>query len=223
MRSFEGNRSRLDSVDVVPGDVSPGSSKAKRSSERRTDTHTKTVREGGGVYVYRTRKPGSLLGLARLPWWSPAVVTIASVSILYFTGGPWLFGLIGLFITGRHFAYVGETVSFKDRHGEHINGGGRWKRGAQPWSDLDPVCVARIPLPRWKWLLRAIETALIVVLAPVYNDKKNKWNMRRITLASARRMRSRRNRRRVRMNIPTPRAIHVPIIIALAIFITNGL
>ncbi len=179
------------------------------------------VRAGGGVYVYRTNKPGSLLALMKLPWWSPAVVTIAASLILFFTGGPWLFGLLGLFVTGRHFAYVGETVSFRDRHGEHVNGGGRWGRRAQPWSDLDPVCVLRIPMPKWKWMLRGVETTMIVLLAPVYNDKKNKWNPRRITLASSRRMRRRRDRRSVKWNVPTPRTIHLVVIAALIIIGVN--
>ncbi len=181
----------------------------------------KPVRAGGGVYIYRTRKPSSLLGLARLPWWSPAVTTIASVSILGLSGGPWWIGLAGLFISGRHFAYVGETVSFKDRHGEHVNGGGRWGRKAQPWSDLDPVCVLRIPMPKWKWLLRSTETLLILLLAPVYNHSKNQWNPRRISLASSRRMRVRRDRRRVKMNFPNVRAAHVLLIAALIIIGVN--
>lgn len=181
------------------------------------------IRAGGGVYVYRTRKPSSLLGLLRLPWWSAPAVAIVSGGILAATGGPWWFGLAGLLVTGRHFAYVGETVSFKDRHGEHVNGGGRWNRGAQPWSDLEPKCVLRLPMPKWKWLLHATETLFIFLCAPVYNDKKNKWNPRRISLASSRRMRKRRNRRSVKMNFPNVRAAHIVAIFVLALYAhSNG-
>lgn len=179
------------------------------------------IREGGGVYVYRTRKPGSLLGLMRLPWWSPALVTIVSILGLSAMGSPWWVGLAGLFITGRHFAYVGETVSFRDRHGEHVNGGGRWGRKAQPWSDLDAVCVLRIPMPKWKWMLRGVETTLIFLLAPVYNDRKNKWNPRRISLASSRQMRRRRDRRSVKLNVPTPRLAHFVVIAVLIVIGVN--
>lgn len=107
----------------------------------------------GGVYVWRTRKPGAIWGLP---------------------------------IIGRHFAYVGETTSFSHREAQH--------RENQPWSDLEPVCVLRIPLPAWKPLLRAVETLLIVLLWPVYNHSKNLWNPRRIDLRTARLMRQARDR-----------------------------
>jgi hypothetical protein len=80
-----------------------------------------------------------------------------------------------------HFAYVGETTSFFHRHLQHMD--------HQPWTDLEPRVVLRVPLPRWKWLLRSVETVLILALAPVYNHKKNLWNPRRIPLDSARLMR----------------------------------
>lgn len=177
----------------------------------------KPVRAGGGVYVYRARKPGSIFGLLfrGLPWYVWPSVTAVACVLCQIIDGAWWFGLLVLLFTGRHFAYVGETVSFKDRHGEHMSGGGRWKRGAASWSDLDPKCVARIPLPRWKPVLRSVETTFVVLCAPVYNEKKNLLNPRRITRASAKRMRSRRDRRSVRLNFPPFRASSVLILIAL--------
>lgn len=109
---------------------------------------------GGGVYVYRCRKPGAVLG------WP---------------------------IIGRHFAYVGETTSFFHRHGQHMD--------QQPWADLEPRCVARIPLPRYKPLMRFVETVLILLLWPVYNHSKNLWNPRRIDRRGAKLMRQMRDRR----------------------------
>lgn len=121
------------------------------------------IRRGGGVYVYRCRKPG-LIGKLRLP------------------------------LVSHHFAYVGETVNFAQRHAEHTRGGGRWGRAAKPWADLDPRCVLRIPLPRRKPLLRLVEAALIVALMPVYNDRGNRLNPRRIPLRSQHRQRWMRDR-----------------------------
>jgi hypothetical protein len=197
-----------------------------KRQERRME---RAVREGGGVYVYRARKPSSLIGLLRLPFrWVAigATITTATVALL---GGPWWFALLLFTLTGRHFAYVGETVSFKDRHGEHMAGGGRWKKGAASWSDLDARCVMRLPLPSKDWivfglrvfaakrLLRTVETVLIFLLAPVYNEKKNTLNLRRIPRNSARRMRARRDNRRVKLNVLNFRAGHLLVLIAAAI------
>lgn len=183
----------------------------------------KAVRAGGGVYVYRTRKPFSLFGLlwsklGQPPWWMWPIATLAACLLNGWLNGAWWFGLLILFCTGRHFAYVGETVSFKDRHGEHVNGGGRWKRKAQPWADLDAKCIFRLPLPTWKWLLRSIETFLIVFLFPVYNDRKNKGNLRRITLRAAKRQRAKRDKRKTKINFNMS-AAHMIVIIALALTI----
>jgi hypothetical protein len=178
---------------------------------------TAEVRGGGGVYIYRTRKPSSLLGLARIPFRWLLVATPVAAGILYLVHGtPWA-ALLLLFCSGRHFAYVGETVSFKDRHGEHMSGGGRWKKGAASWSDLDARCVLRIPLPASKRFLRAVETFLILVLAPVYNEKKNGLNLRRIPRNSARRMRRRRDDRRVKINVLNFRAGHLLVCIVIAV------
>lgn len=125
----------------------------------------------GGVYVYRARKPSARLRIPLLSW---------------------------------HTAYVGETTSFYHRHLQHVGGwgtvesGGRKRVGAvtpQPWSDLDPYVWFRIPLPRWKWLLRSVETLAILLLWPVYNHKKNLWNPRRIPLHVAKSQRAMRDRR----------------------------
>lgn len=92
-----------------------------------------------------------------------------------------------------HWGYVGETVSFWHRHRQHGEN--------QPWADLDPRCRIRIPLPPWKWLLRSVETLLIVALWPVYNHQKNRWNPRRIPLATALRQRRTRDRGGFRVNL----------------------
>lgn len=119
------------------------------------------MRRGGGVYVYRTRKPAARL---RIPFLS------------------------------FHFGYVGETVDFAQRHREHMLGGGRYEHAAKPWTDLEPRCVCRIPLPPIKPLMRAVESLLIHLLLPVYNHKGNRLNPRRIPLSTAVRQRRMRDR-----------------------------
>jgi hypothetical protein len=180
---------------------------------------TKPIRTGGGVYIYRTRKPASFFGWMHkrigTRWWVFPIAAAWAGTVLHLLGAPWWWGLLFLFTSGRHFGYVGETVSFKDRHAEHIQGGGRWKRGAQPWSDLDPVCIVRLPLPKWKWLLHFVEKLLIFLLAPVYNHKGNLWNPRRITLQRAKRQRRRRERREIRMNFNLTTA-HLLILFVIA-------
>jgi hypothetical protein len=159
----------------------------------------KPIRPGGGIYVYRTRKPMSLIGKLRLPEWTaiPGVVIAGAAGEML--GIPWFLAApAGLLITGRHFGYVGETTSFRDRHAQHIGNlgsGAKFEKEGKPWADLDPVCVLRLPLPRWKWLLRSVETLVMLLLWPVYNHKKNLWNPRRIPLVSARRQRYARDRR----------------------------
>jgi hypothetical protein len=102
--------------------------------------------------------------------------------------------------------YVGETVSFYFRARQHmgasnypING----KRTAaavrvpsQPWSDLNPVCHKVIKLPWWlcwKWVLRPLETLVIVCTWPIYNDAKNRWNPRRVPKGIAKAQRATRD------------------------------
>lgn len=103
--------------------------------------------------------------------------------------------------------YVGETVSYHFRSRQHMGqshygpaGGPRSavavKVPAQPWSDLDPVLHKVIPLPWWlcwKWVLRPLETLVILCTWPVYNDAKNRWNPRRIEKGRARTQRRARD------------------------------
>jgi hypothetical protein len=104
--------------------------------------------------------------------------------------------------------YVGETVSFYFRSRQHmgvsnyaVEGGRRVLRPvkvpAQPWSDLRPVCHKVIKLPWWlcwKWVLRPLETLVILATWPVYNDSKNHWNPRRIPKGLAKAQRAARDR-----------------------------
>jgi hypothetical protein len=96
--------------------------------------------------------------------------------------------------------YVGETVSYHLRSRQHM-GQSRFhpvtgkasptavhKVPAQPWSDLRPVMHKVIPLPWWlcwKWVLRPLETLVILVTWPRYNDAKNHWNPLRIDKGQA--------------------------------------
>lgn len=90
----------------------------------------------------------------------------------------------------RVVGYVGESVNVSMRRLDHL-GQGRFGQVAQPWSDLRPHWyVIRLPWwMGWKWVLRPLETLIIVATWPVYNDAKNRWNPRRIpkTLAAIQR------------------------------------
>ena len=125
--------------------------------------------------------------------------------------------IIGLPIIGRHFGYVGETTSFYHRDKQHLLGGGTYDATQKPWSDLEPkrYCIS---LPPWKWLLRSVETLVILLTWPVYNDRKNRWNPRRITLSAARRQRIARDTRRFRFQF---RWVHVFNLVALCIGIVT--
>lgn len=105
--------------------------------------------------------------------------------------------------------YVGETVSFHHRAKQHlavtrfdVKTGVESKTGAlkvpkQSWSDLDPTCHPVIRLPWWlcwKWILKPLETLVILCTWPVYNDKKNRWNPRQIPIHAAKAMRAARDR-----------------------------
>jgi hypothetical protein len=109
--------------------------------------------------------------------------------------------------------YVGETNSFHFRRQQHLGVSrfdpvtGRAVKGtlpgvatvkvpAQPWSDLDPVMRQVIKLPWWlcwKWVLRPLETLVMLLTWPVYNDAKNRWNPRRIPRSLAKIQRARRD------------------------------
>jgi hypothetical protein len=103
--------------------------------------------------------------------------------------------------------YVGETVSFYFRSRQHMGSshyadgtarraGVAVKVASQPWSDLNPKMYRVIKLPWWlcwKWVLRPLETLMILCMWPVYNDSKNRWNPRRIDRGRARVERARRD------------------------------
>ena len=108
----------------------------------------------------------------------------------------------------RVTGYVGETVSFHFRSKQHLGvshyvdtSGVRLKTAvavpSQPWSDLNPKMYRVIKLPWWlcwKWVLRPLETLVILATWPVYNDAKNRWNPRRIPRHLAKAQRAARDR-----------------------------
>lgn len=109
----------------------------------------------------------------------------------------------------RVTGYVGETVSYYFRSRQHmgisrfdpvtgkVGKTGEVKVAAQPWSDLNPKMYKVIPLPWWlcwKWVLRPLETLIILLTWPVYNEAKNRWNPRRTIKSTARIQRAQRDR-----------------------------
>lgn len=104
--------------------------------------------------------------------------------------------------------YVGESVSFHLRSKQHMGLSrfdpvtgqavktGMVKVPAQPWTDLNPVMHKVVKLPWWlcwKWVLRPLETVVILLTWPVYNDAKNRWNPRRIEKGIAKAQRATRD------------------------------
>jgi hypothetical protein len=85
----------------------------------------------------------------------------------------------------RENGYVGESVDVVAREKDH-RGTGRYGHKAKCWSDLEPTWhVLRLPWwLGWKWLLRPLETLAILLLAPRYNEAKNRWNPRRVSIYS---------------------------------------
>lgn len=172
---------------------------------------TKKRKRKGGVYIWRTRKPGSLLGL---PFTGCAIGAVAACLGLHLVGAFWPIGFVMLLFSGTHFAYVGETVSFYHRSRQHLGNVGttdEYQSSGQPWADLRPKMVARIPLPTsarsyigkrvQKVILRSVETLVMLVTWPVYNDAKNRWNPRRIPKNVAKRQRTARDGRAVRWSL----------------------
>lgn len=109
---------------------------------------------GQGVYLFRTRKPHAPFGLP---------------------------------VLGRHNGYVGQTNSYARRYEQHVHGGGRYRVRAKEWADLQPRFYRILPLPQWlfewaPWAVNALEALCIFALMPVYNDKLNRWNLRRISI-----------------------------------------
>lgn len=136
--------------------------------------YRKVRRRRGGVYLWRTDRHH-----VRPEWF-----------MRWFGWIPW--------IGHRENAYVGESVSFYLRERDHL-GKGRHKHAAKDWSDLRPVMHRVIKLPWWlcwKWVLRPLETLVMLVTWPRYNVAKNGWNPRRITPARAEAQRAERDRRR---------------------------
>lgn len=111
----------------------------------------------------------------------------------------------------REWGYVGESVNIRLRERchlgtcghkpsvQHVAGGTIVSsRGcvAKPWTDLDPVRYTIIRLPWWlgfKWVLRPLETLVMLVLWPRYNRQKNGWNPRRVPPSTQAAQRAERN------------------------------
>jgi hypothetical protein len=133
-------------------------------------TRRKTSRRGG-LYIWRVRKPHAPIGLP---------------------------------IIGRHFGYGGMTNSHERRANEHLLGsryvrpdGTVQVKPPASWSDLDPKRYT-IGLPAWtfatpwrrKWSVESLETLLLAVTIPVYNERQQApWNLRKISRKKAARMR----------------------------------
>lgn len=138
-------------------------------------------------------------------------------------GGVYLYrcdkpgAIFGLPFIGRHNAYVGETGSFRHRHQQHIAGGGTYNSKAKPWSDLNPKCY-RLPTWGWKPWLRLVETIVMLLTWPVYNDTKNRWNPRRITLGMAQAQRRARDAENVKLRLVLSVGFrHVPALMMLGV------
>jgi hypothetical protein len=95
-------------------------------------------------------------------------------------------------ILSYHWAYVGQTSSFWHRDRQHMGTTTNSLVPAKPWADLEPR-VYRLTLPNWLWLRLTVETLAILVLWPVYNDRKNRWNPRRVPIVAAIAARARRD------------------------------
>ncbi len=104
--------------------------------------------------------------------------------------------------TWRHWAYVGESFNPKLRDKCHAGRCVHGKRECpeQNWYDLDPVQYVIISLPwwlGWKWILKPLETLVILTLWPRYNVSKNRWNPLRIPPYLAALQRTQRERQRL--------------------------
>jgi len=97
----------------------------------------------------------------------------------------------------RQWGYVGKSRNGARRHRQHMGvkaTGDRFPAPGQPWNDLDPV---RYVL--WRsgkvrgWRLSLVEALCIRFTMPVYNDKLNRGNPRRIPIRTAKRQRAARD------------------------------
>lgn len=163
---------------------------------------------GAAVYVFRTRRPG-LIG--RLPVWLPGVAFGISFWALLLLGYPAWPALLAFLFNPRHFAYVGETTAVNLRKVQHLEGGGFYRHVAKPWADLEPSFYY-LRMPAKKWVLRSVETLVMLLLWPVYNKQKNLWNPRRIPLQAAKVQRASRDRIGWSVNF---RLIHLAMLAAI--------
>lgn len=84
----------------------------------------------------------------------------------------------------REWGYVGESVNIDLRDRCHLGTCRHVTCLPKSWTDLRPRRYTIIPLPwwlGWKWVLRPLETLVILALAPRYNYAKNGWNPRRVS------------------------------------------
>ena len=91
----------------------------------------------------------------------------------------------------RENGYVGRTNSFRRRERDHkgqtayLREDGTVQASTEkPWMDLDPKCHKVIRLPWWlcwAWVMDPLETLVILLAWPRYNQAKNYWNPRRVT------------------------------------------
>lgn len=108
------------------------------------------------------------------------------------------YSIFGMPLIGRHNGYTGQSNTYKLRWPQHVQGGGKFKSTAKPWSDLDPEFHRILPLPAWLFLhapkvVNFLEGVCIVLTAPVYNVELNKWNPRRISVEKQKKQRAWRN------------------------------
>lgn len=93
----------------------------------------------------------------------------------------------------RENGYVGLTNSFSRRERDHKGktaylreDGTVQKATEKPWMDLDAKVHKVIRLPWWlcwAWVMGPLETLVILLTWPRYNQAKNYWNPRRVTKA----------------------------------------
>lgn len=126
--------------------------------------------------------------------------------------------VLGLPLIGWHWGYVGQTRNPRMRHLEHTEGGGRYGKPPASWSDRKPRRFVLFYLPMCpQWLLNVVEAMWVVLLWPVYNDKLNRWNPRRISRRGAARMRVLRD-----AGVWTPNLKAVPLLALTALALWVG-
>jgi hypothetical protein len=172
-----------------------GRRKRKSSSRRRRK------RAPGGVYLFRTRKPGAFYGWS-LRW---ALVGMTAVgALLYALGGWWWLAPLCLLMSGRHSAYVGQTSNYARRLKQHLEGDVRWGAKPKDWNDLEPRFY-RLPtlFPRHEIARLIQEWVYVQILLPAYNVKlQPPWNARRIRPSTAAHQRALRGRLGLWYRIP---------------------